>query len=142
MQTHIMSLLKISDTSELPARFPRLTDEEIASFNCKEGNIVCTPDDFHMDFTRLWKKLSLNKLARKVIIVSFVKKAEGGKFPRDPPPAKFLNDEALGPIVDQYMKTLRRAYREAHNPKEVDDTVRLRQERARNSRMNTVCYMS
>lgn len=138
----MLSLLKVSDTSELPARFPKLTDEEVAAFNCGDGTVVCTAEDFRVDFCRVWKNLSLNKLARRVILQSFMKKAEGGKFPQNPPPAEYLNEEVLGPMVDQYMKTLHRSFKDAINPKKPEDVVKLRNQRAQNSRMNTVRMFS
>ncbi|KAI0709979.1 hypothetical protein C8Q76DRAFT_798750 [Earliella scabrosa] len=138
LQTHIRGLLKIDETSELFVRYPRLTDEQVTAFKSGDPAMACTPEKFYIDFDRPWKALSANKQARRVIIQTFQRKAEGGMFKINPPPVKFLTDEFLGDLTDAYVATLRRAYRKGNNPPTVQEANMVKAACARNSRMNTL----
>ncbi|KAL7284239.1 hypothetical protein ACG7TL_001521 [Trametes sanguinea] len=107
------SIFKCHDLSAIAKRFPPLTEDEITSYTSGDGTTVCDPEHFRIDFEKSWKKFSFNKEAREVLIRTFLAQAEGGSFANDPVPAEYLNREQVGLVVDTYIATLRRAYRDA-----------------------------
>ncbi|KAI0742708.1 hypothetical protein C8Q80DRAFT_1122900 [Daedaleopsis nitida] len=140
VHTHVRSLLKISTTSEVATQFPEWTDEDIAAYNAAHQAVDAAEEDIRPDFLRPWKgahAFFANRRARKVMIKTFQRKAEGGMFAVNPPPAKFLTDEYLGKVIDQYVTTLRRAYREAINPPSREAKDALKAKRAETSRKDS-----
>ena len=138
MQSHMRSLLKINESRELAVRFPPLSDAQVEAYNNGDRTIMCTPEHFIVDFVQTWKGFGLNKSARVVIIRTFQKKAAGGAFAMNQPPDKMLTDEFLGGLVDQYMKSLRRVFSLARNPKTPEEVKEFKRRCARNTCMGTV----
>ncbi len=132
-------MLKISDTKELFDKFPTLTDaQETAYLAGAPDAVQCTPDNLYIDFQRRWKGFKLNQVARHIIVRTFQRKAEGGTFLRNPPPPHLLTDESVSDVTDNYMKSLRRAWRKGQKPPTEERLKEIQRQAARNSRTNTV----
>ncbi|OJT09988.1 hypothetical protein TRAPUB_13528 [Trametes pubescens] len=135
---HLRTLLKCQDPQELAARFPPLTDEEVESYMTPDGKVVCSPDNYRIDFEHPWKKFKFNIEAREVAIRTFVRKAESGAFANDPVPPELLTPEAVGKVLDVYMNTLRRTYRDRQKPPSQETLDEAKRRASQTSRTNTI----
>ncbi|OSD03003.1 hypothetical protein PYCCODRAFT_1467311 [Trametes coccinea BRFM310] len=135
---HVLALLGCCDTSKLAERFPPLSDDDIASYTNGDGQIVCSPDNFRVDFHNSWKGFEFNVEARVIIINTFLAKVRGGAFAAQPIPGRLLTEEVIGAVVDQYMISLRRAYRSQVKPPDKESTDKTKRRAAMTARQGTL----
>lgn len=105
-----------------------------------DGKVVCSPDNYRIDFENPWKKFKFNIEAREVAIRTFLKKAEGGAFAHDPVPPELLTHDAIGKALDNYMTTLRRTYRDSQKPPSKKTLDEAKRRASQTSRTNTVSF--
>ncbi|KAJ3014052.1 hypothetical protein NUW54_g1405 [Trametes sanguinea] len=135
---HVLALLRCNDTSNLAERFPPLGDDNVASYKNGDGKIVCSPMNFRVDFHHPWKSFEFNVEARVILIETFLAKARGGAFAADPIPSRLLTKEVISRLIDQYIITLRRAYRAQVKPPSKEQADKAKRLAARTSRQGTL----
>lgn len=89
--------------SDIGAKFPSLTDAEIAEYKAKGPGPVITENDFRIDFKRGWTTCQFNREASAVFVRSFLEYVKGGSYRSPPIHSRYFTPSQVEAALDSHM---------------------------------------
>lgn len=126
-------LCGVSEFKDLFKKQPPITDDQIHT-----GKLVCTVQNFRIDFIRPWKTTLINQEARHIFIHHFLAAREGGDYADEDIPSRLLTAEQIGSLLDAHMEYRRKCYRQCLSPPDEATVLKKKKRLAMNTRRRTV----
>lgn len=139
IRSEFNSLIGFKSWSVLPAKFPRLTDEELEKFEVEApGAPVCTARNYRVCFSRGWKKCSFNRHAASVFTTYVLQKWKAGRYHDQGIPKEYFTRENISSCLDAHMEYARERWRFFQKPNHNQRLMAELKQKAVNGRKATV----
>ena len=101
MRKHLDLLFDVSTVNKMIAKNPPLTDEEMKAYLDDEGDIVCTVQNFRVDFIRP-PSCIFNLEARQIFVNSFLTSYRAGQYIEVSIPDVLLKPQVVSTAFDRH----------------------------------------
>lgn len=141
VRVHLDLLFGTTKIEEVIAKNPPITDEEMQGFLDDDGDVTCTIQNFHVDFSRP-PSCVFNAEARRIFVDNFLACYEAGHYAEVPIAKSLLSPRILSYVYDTHMDHRRRMYKAHLKPRSKEDVLLYKRRKAANSRQRTVSASS